>query len=369
MLLVLSSGLPAGAQEARNPAVQQLQETADRLNALDKWFNEAEQKRSVWLVDLQRQDRAIASLGNDVVAIRTALIGTDEELTTLSKEQQQLQAQREKQATYIAQHISAAYRLNGQDFLKQLLNQESPDDLDRTIRYHRYFSESRLAIMSEYQSTLTAIQNNAASLTVTRTQQEEQRLALEQEQRSLGDERKSRATLIASLDIETESKTEEYDRLEKDRIRLEQLIAELTVRASRLDGDAFKKARGQLPMPVSGRIRHAFGARRADGRLRWHGIDIDASHGTPITAVFRGRVVFADWLRGFGFLTIVDHGGDYMTLYGHVDALHKKVGDLVESGETIASAGNSGGRMDPGVYFEIRHAGKPKDPISWVARR
>ena len=135
-----------------------------------------------------------------------------------------------------------------------------------------------------------------------------------------------------------------------------------------LDGTDFREARGALPMPVAGRVRHAYGARRADGRLRWHGIDIDAPHGAPVTAVFRGRVVFADWLRGFGFLTVVDHGSDYMTLYGHVDVLHKKADDWVESGELIASAGNSGGMPEPGLYFEVRHKGQPKDPITWINR-
>ena len=121
-------------------------------------------------------------------------------------------------------------------------------------------------------------------------------------------------------------------------------------------------------MPVKGRILHAFGSPRADNRLRWHGIDIQAQQGTPITAVFRGRVIFADWLRGFGFLTVLDHGSGYMSLYGHVDVLYKKEGDWVESGEPLAGAGNSGGRADSGVYFEIRHNGKALDPITWVNR-
>ena len=121
-------------------------------------------------------------------------------------------------------------------------------------------------------------------------------------------------------------------------------------------------------MPLSGRVRHAFGSPRADGRLRWHGIDIAATEGSPVTAIYRGRVIFADWLRGFGLLTILDHGGSYMTLYGHADVLYKNVGDSVESGEIIAGAGNSGGTRNTGIYFEVRHNGVPKDPMGWVLR-
>jgi septal ring factor EnvC (AmiA/AmiB activator) len=116
-------------------------------------------------------------------------------------------------------------------------------------------------------------------------------------------------------------------------------------------------------------VLQAFGSPRAEGRLTWHGLLVEADEGTPVKAVFRGRVVFADWLRGFGLLTIVDHGSGYMTLYGHADALTKRVGDWVESGEEIAQAGRSGGRTTTGLYFEVRHDGRAADPIVWLARR
>ncbi|MEM9621863.1 MAG: peptidoglycan DD-metalloendopeptidase family protein, partial [Pseudomonadota bacterium] len=188
------------------------------------------------------------------------------------------------------------------------------------------------------------------------------------EQKALTSQRQSRAQVINQLDAETESKSDEYKRLESDRDRLEQLLAELRRRANALDGSAFVAAKGTLPMPSQGSVRHAFGSRRADGRLRWHGVDINAPQGTAVNAVFRGRVIFSDWLRGFGLLTILDHGSGYMTLYGHADSLTKKEGDWVESGEMIARAGNSGGRSETGVYFEVRHKGKPQDPINWINR-
>ncbi len=360
--------MPAWSAEDQATTAKRLQEIVAQLNALDQWFTQAEQQRAVWLVELQKQDRAIARIGGEVTTLRTAIAATDKELRGLERRLATLAEQLDQQATYIAQHVSAAYRLRGQDFLKQLLNQESPDKLDRMVRYHRYFSASRLEVLGEYQTTAAALRSTEEDLLSTRQRDSEQRATLEKEQAGLSTERRNRATMLAELDTETESKTEEYERLQKDRNRLEQLLAELRRKASVLDGSDFREARGALPMPVTGRIRHAFGARRADGRLRWHGIDIDAPHGAPVTAVFRGRVVFADWLRGFGFLTVVDHGSDYMTLYGHVDVLHKKAGDWVESGELIASAGNSGGMPQPGLYFEVRHKGQPKDPISWINR-
>lgn len=359
-----SLAAPASSQET----AAALKITLDRLNALDQWFSEAEQKRAIWLVELQRQDRGIARLNRDVSSIRQQVNLTDVELKHLRQRQQQLNKQRATQADLIAEHVSAAYRLTGQDFFKQLLNQQSPDTFERMIRYHRYFSESRLQVLAEYQDTLLELARTNNQLTDQQSQQTVQQQKLEGEQQLLSGERRSRSKLIDQLDAETESKTAEYERLEKDRTRLEQLLAELRRRATELDGTAFAAAKGNLPMPTKGRIRHAFGARRADGRLRWHGIDIASPQGTPVNAVYRGRVIFADWLRGFGLLTILDHGSDYMTLYGHADVLYKNVGDWVESGEMIAGAGNSGGKKESGVYFEVRHKGEPKDPISWISR-
>ena len=114
---------------------------------------------------------------------------------------------------------------------------------------------------------------------------------------------------------------------------------------------------------------NAFGQPRAEGRLTWHGLLVEADEGAPVKAVFRGRVVFADWLRGFGLLTIVDHGSGYMTLYGHADLLEKQVGDWVESGEVVARAGRSGGLGTTGLYFEVRQDGQAADPIVWLAGR
>lgn len=370
--IMFATGLVGSVAIAASPdsleTAAQLKATLERLNALDRWFSDAEQKRAIWLVELQRQDRDIAKLNQAVVTIREKVQTTESELQQLRARQVKLGKQRATQAKRIAEHVGAAYRLTGQDFLKQLLNQESPDTFARMIRYHRYFSETRLQVLGQYQQTLAELHTNNTALTRQRQQQTVQQGELVGEQRELADERHGRARLIDQLDAETESKSTEYQRLKKDQVRLEQLLAELRRRATELDGSAFAAARGNLPMPTQGRVRHAFGARRADGRLRWHGLDIAAAQNTPVTAVYRGRVIFADWLRGFGLLTILDHGSDYMTLYGHADVLYKNVGDWVESGEVIAGAGNSGGRKDPGVYFEIRHQGEPQDPINWVTR-
>jgi septal ring factor EnvC (AmiA/AmiB activator) len=118
---------------------------------------------------------------------------------------------------------------------------------------------------------------------------------------------------------------------------------------------------------VAGRLAAGFGERREVGDLRWRGAFITAPANRDVHAVAHGRVAFADWLRGFGLLIIIDHGDDYMTLYGHNQSLYKAVGDTVAPGDVIASVGDTGGMDRNGVYFELRHKGEPQNPQNWCA--
>ena len=135
---------------------------------------------------------------------------------------------------------------------------------------------------------------------------------------------------------------------------------------SSTDGSAFAELKGKLSLPVRGELKGRFGSPRADGGLSWKGVFIASQPNQEVRAIAAGRVVFADWLRGFGNLLIIDHGGGYMSLYGNNESLFKQVGQATRGGETIAAVGNSGGNTDYGLYFEMRHQGKAFDPLSWV---
>ncbi|MEK7874848.1 MAG: peptidoglycan DD-metalloendopeptidase family protein, partial [Pseudomonadota bacterium] len=132
------------------------------------------------------------------------------------------------------------------------------------------------------------------------------------------------------------------------------------------DGSPFAQLKGRLNLPVRGELRNRFGSPREDSGLSWKGLFIAAPAGQEVRAIAAGRVVFADWLRGFGNLLIIDHGGGYMSLYGNNESLYKQVGAATLGGETVAAVGNSGGNADSGLYFEIRHQGKAFDPLAWI---
>jgi len=361
------SAAAAPAEPAETRAA--LERITERLNDLDVWLDSAERKRAQWQREIQASDREVARLAREVEAAEAAVGEVQAELAALRRDQARLEARRLAQAEHIARHLASAQRLAGEDFVKLLLNQQSPETLDRMVRYHRYFTAARLATVAEYRNTLTALADNRTRLEARAAEAERRRGALAREQQALVAKRDERKALVARLAAETEDKQAERERLLADRERLETLLAEIQRRAQALDGRAFAQRRGSLPWPLTGRVMNAYGQPRAEGRLTWHGLLVEADEGAPVKAVFRGRVVFADWLRGFGLLTIVDHGSGYMTLYGHADLLEKQVGDWVESGEVVARAGRSGGLGATGLYFEVRQDGQAADPIVWLARR
>ncbi len=360
--IAAASDDPAQTEKALNKVVE-------RLNALDRWITDAGKQRVRWERDIQEKDKEVAEVASRVEAANASLKTVRSELARLEAEQETLEASRRTQAAKIGEHLAASYRMSGQDFLKLLLNQESPDTFERITRYHRYFTEARLEAVSRYRATLDDLADNRFQLETRQEEAEARRATLRDEEQALVRERESRRALLAELNEELEDKTSERERLTADRERLEQLLAELRRRATDLDGSGFVARKGKLPWPLQGRVKNAFGQSRADGRLTWHGMVIAAEEGTAVQAVYRGRVVFANWLRGFGLLTIIDHGGGFMTLYGHADVLLKTVGDWTEGGEVVARAGKSGGQQSSGLYFEVRQKGVARDPIGWLQRR
>lgn len=376
-LVVFAVSTPV-APEAATPAAgtddparteAALGEITRQLNALDTWLGDADRRRVRLQKEIETRDREVATASASVAAASAALGAAEAELDRLQRETGELRERQAQQARLIASHLSAAHRLAGEDFLKLILNQESPETFDRMIRYHRHFSAARAATLTEYQATLAELEANRARVSA----QAEAAAALRTEQearhQALVAERDARRTLIAELEAEAEDKAVERERLLADRKRLEDLLAELRRRAQAQDGRSFAQRRGNLPWPVAGRVVHGFGQSRAEGRMTWNGILVAAEEGTPFRAVHRGEVVFADWLRGFGLMVIVDHGSGYMTLYGQADALSKRVGERVEAGEVLGQAGRSGGQQQAGLYFEVRHNGAARDPAAWLGKR
>ena len=321
---------------------------------------------------LREQELAIDATAKSVRALDERLGGQQDELTALEDRRAKLARALESQREALAALLRSAYALGRDEELKLLLQQDDVGAIARVLAYHRYFQGARIeridALMADLEQLAEvqrAIVAKNADVVATRKQQLAEVARLEAG-------RGERAAVLATLDTTLKDQQARLAALGKDEKGLVDLLEKLRdVFADipkQLSGDEpFANQRGRLPWPLKGALRIGFGGRDSAGR-QLSGLLVGADSGTPVHAVAGGRVAYADWLKGYGMLLIIDHGDGYMSLYGANETLLKDVGDWVAAGEAIAQSGASGGQSTPGLYFELRQKGKPVDPKPWLRK-
>jgi len=272
-----------------------------------------------------------------------------------------------------------------QEYFKLLLNNQDPNQTARELQYYEYIAQSRaiwLKTMRGNLSKLNAVTAQARQKNIElATLQAEQAL----QKQNLLKEKNAHQQVLKKIALQLKQQRQEIGRLQRDENRLSKLLEKLSrivaqpkpatrpknnsATAEPIQRTAFLSLKGKLPLPVKGKITNKFGSKRPDSPVIWKGLFIQAAASQMVSAVAPGRVIFADWLRGFGNLLIIDHGLGYMSLYGNNETLYKQVGDELQGGDTIAAIGNSGGNENYGLYFELRHEGNPLDPSKWIRGR
>jgi septal ring factor EnvC (AmiA/AmiB activator) len=293
------------------------------------------------------------------------------DLTDLEEQKIEYLAKLEQRHDQLAVQIRASYRLDSQSRLKLILNQDSPAQLSRMLAYYDYINRAQVSRISGLREALTTLDTMQQSI-----DQELMRLeGVRKEQlevlNQLGQQREQRRFLLAALDQRIDDEESQLRELERNRQDLETLLERLRDVLADIPADLGKhlgvaRQKGRIPMPVNGPVRHAFGQKRAGG-LHWQGWLIAAEAGSEVSTIAYGRVAFADWLRGYGLLIIIDHGEGFLSLYGHNESLLHEAGDWVEPGEIISVIGVRSGN-NQGLYFELRKNGKSVDPAAWLAR-
>lgn len=315
--------------------------------------------------EISKNTRILNKLEGDILDIRKQKRGLEKELTQLDK---QLHDQR---AT-LSEQLRSAYSMGHQQNLKMLLNQQDPAQVGRAQEYFNYLNRARQQQIQNFIATIEQKQKTESALRQTLTTQNQLLQAQKEKKRDRQKQRLQRKKLLAELSDKIKNQENTLSSLETSRGRIEDLLKSLgellaDIPTSPTEDQPFKSLKGKLPWPVKGRFLGKFGQPKNYGDLKWNGVLIKAEYGTPIRVVSHGRVAFSDWLQGFGFITIIDHGDGYMSLYGHSESLFKQTGDWVSAGEVIATAGDSGGQPQSGVYFEIRSRGKPINPAKWCS--
>jgi len=365
--LLLAPAQAADAGRTRQQ-IQQLQADIKAFRAEIRSTSSEQQRQQQQLeqleVDAGRVDQQL-----DRLAVQRGELSTD--IEALGQRRQELQRSRQQQSAALGEQLALAYRSGQQDKLKLLLNQEQPERVARMLRYHHYFSEARVAAIGQFNQTLDELQAVEQSLTAKQAELAEQQRDLSQQRQKLQQLRASREQLLASLTQEIAGQNRQLAQLEADRARMEKVLQELQRALAKADlaitTQRFSRLKGRLNWPTQGKVVQAYGSRthgvQSDGML------IGANAGQAVSAVHNGRVVYSDWLRGYGLVLIIDHGDGYMSLYGHNQSLLKEVGDWVAAGERVAKVGDTGGQARSGLYFAIRHNGKPQNPQPWLNRK
>ena len=361
---------PVSAQQDVTPA--QVEALKDRIKDIDDWLADAEDDRSDLEQQLAATERRISSLTRERRDLRQKLEQQQQRLKQLSEEEAELTRTLDRQRESLKRQIRAAWMEGDAPAVKVLLNEIDPDRIARTMTYYEYLSRDTVAQLETFHDNLQALKRTEDQARATQDQLKQTEQQLAERQKQLAGSRKEREQTLAALKADIRNKRSEREDLEADRKRLERLLNEVQQAIANIpspnESQPFKSLRRKLPWPANGKVISGFGDHYADGKLRRNGLLIGTKAEAPIKAVHYGRVVFANWLRGFGLLTIIDHGDGYMTLYGHSSSLFTSPGDWVNAGETIALAGRTGGADTPELYFEIRHNGKPDNPRRWLAK-
>jgi septal ring factor EnvC (AmiA/AmiB activator) len=368
-LTLLLGAAPALAQQEVTPA--QIEELKERIEDIDDWLEDAEEDRSALERQLAATEKNISRLTLERRSLRQQAERQQQRLRELEKEAQELTRTLNRQRDSLKTQIRAAWMEGDAPAVKVLLNEIDPDKIARTMTYYEYLSKDTVTRLEAFRQSLQELRSTQAAVQSTRVELARTEENVAKRQQDLTASRQERQQTLAALNADIQNRRSEREELESDRKRLENLLEEVQQAINNIpspnESQPFASLRNKLPWPVKGQVLSRYGERYADGKLRRNGLLIATGDDAEIRAIHYGRVVFANWLRGFGLITIIDHGDGYMTLYGHSSSLFTSPGDWVAAGEPIAQAGRTGGTDSPALYFEVRHNGKPDNPGRWLA--
>lgn len=362
---------PALAEQQVTPG--QIEDLKEEIADIDEWLADAEEDRSSLEQQLSGLEQEIGRLTRERRELRQQAREQQQRLTKLGKEETKLTRVLESQRDSLKKQIRAAWMEGDAPAVKVLLNEIDPDKIARTMTYYEYLSRDTMDRLEAFTANLSQLKETQKQVKAGRMRLAELEENVADRQQKLSSSKKEREQTLAALKTDISNRLSEREELEEDRKRLEKLLREVEEAITNIptpnESDPFGSLKNKLPWPAEGKIVRNFGDSYASGKLKHNGLLINTAEEGDVKAVHYGRVVFANWLRGFGLITILDHGDGYMTLYGHSSSLFTSPGDWVEAGEAIAQAGRTGGTNDPAVYFEVRHNGKPDNPRRWLGNR
>lgn len=361
---------------------EQLETLRQRIERLHNEIAGGEESRAEARDQLRESERAISEANRALRELTRKRDAARGELASLGTRQATVMAEIAARQERLGRLLTAHYLGGERSYLKLLVMGEDPNRLARELQYYSYVSRAQAVFIQSLRADLERLRAIEA---LTRDKTAELS-AIDSEQRAkrgqLLGQQVARRKVLDRVSAQVRDQRREVKNLERDEARLSRLVDQLTkviaaptergrrnerVPESGGEKSSFAHLKGKLRLPIRGELVNRFGAKRSEGGPQWKGLFIRAASGQDVRVIAAGRVVFAEWMRGFGNLLIVDHGGDYLTIYGNNESVLKAVGDEVRTGDAVATVGATGGSPESGLYFEIRRRGKPFDPLKWVS--
>ena len=367
---------------AQEVTEESLEEMRNHIEILKKDLVKKESKKSKIKDSLYESKIAINEATLRLVKIARDRYLENKKLDQLKNNSKQIKISISMQQTRLNKILYQQYINEQQAYSELLFSQQDLNGIARKLHYYNYFSRIRsesigaLRINLKQLETLEQETNKRASKIIS-TQ-----LKQKKQKRILKIEEIKHQKFLMDISKQVAEKKQELNKLRHNEKRLSHLVNKLgklllqknnittpsndKLPSTSTGESSFFSLKGYLNLPVNGELTNQFGGLRLNGKVTWKGLFIRSSIGENVKAIANGQIVFADWLRGFGNLVIIDHGAGYMSLYGGNENILKRVGDTIKSRDAIATVGNSGDNADPGLYFELRHKGKPFNPLDWI---
>lgn len=348
---------------------EDLEKLRQRIQALQQQMEQSSASKFEAADSLRQSERAISNSNRKLQSLDLQQLKTSADLTRLQSQSALLADELQDLRARLSALLYQQYLGGRREYLQLLLENRDPDQAARDLQYYSYIMRAQAELLSELRAKLGQLD----ALTAQARQKSDTLRSLRQsassEKLALERERQARRQILVKISAKLKQQNREITHLQRNEKRLSRLVENLSHLSDQGGGQTLDMLKGRLSLPVHSHPSNRYGARRPGGNLLWKGWFLPAPNGQPVRAVAGGRVVFADWLRGFGNLLIIDHGKGYMSLYANNETLYRQVGDVLIIGDVIATVGSSGGNDKSGLYFELRHNGKPLDPAKWVAKR
>jgi septal ring factor EnvC (AmiA/AmiB activator) len=381
-------------------AKEDLSEIQEKIQALKKELDNKQEAHKDATDELKDSETAISAANKKLRDIQQKQNKNKNTLNTLKKQSLSLNENLSAQQQQLSNLLRQQYMHGGQSYTQLILQNKNPSEIARDVKYFSYIAKEHAKVIDDMQENLVKVKELNNQTAAALHEVVELKAKQEAEKKELEQQKKEKSKVVKSLSKQISAQRGEIKKLSRDEKNLSNLVERLAKiipkkakkptkkKSSQPDGNeeeniasneatptnaysgsSFSALRGKLRLPVRGDVTNRFGSPRADTGITWKGLFIKAAEGNDVKSVADGRVVFADWMRGFGNLIIVDHGSGYMSLYGNNQAMLKQVGEEVNAGDAIAAVGNSGGNVSNGLYYELRRNSQPFDPMSWSSIR